>query len=301
MFQHLKLSAKLTLLVALAAIPLLVFAGLWVRDQTDAIRTAHNEHDGALVAGSLMDLARATEAFQAQTELPAAGEGGSAAAPPAAAREPLQQAMARSAALLAERSDWGLAGEWKQLEAALNALASDTPAATNDAREAAYTQSIHSILSMMERVGEASQLLYDPVAMTYFLAEITIDRMLPWSESAARLRDEGAGLIARGESGSPAANAALGRVAVMEAQLDTLAVKLDALRRTGGVVPEAQQRAEALSRAFMASARQSLGREAAPGDAQAFFAAGTQAMDAIVVSQRAIVGQLAGPAAATRR
>ena len=159
---------------------------------------------------------------------------------------------------------------------------------------AVHTQALKDIAGLMERVGEASELLYDPEAMTYFLAEITIDRMLPWAESAAQLRSQGAALLARDEPGGPDIQAVLSRVSLLEFQLDGLEVKLDAFRRNGGTVPEAQASAMALSRRFIAQARQSLGGDKAQRDAGAFLAAGSEAITAIVASQRSVVGQLSG-------
>ena len=110
MFQHLRLPAKLALLVTLAALPLLLFAGLWLARQSDAIRMAHNEHDGAQVAADMLELATATQALHGQSQLLLAGRA-DARAPRDAARQHLTQALARSTAALAERPYWALDAE----------------------------------------------------------------------------------------------------------------------------------------------------------------------------------------------
>jgi methyl-accepting chemotaxis protein len=283
MFQRLKLPAKLALLVALMALPLVLFAGTWLRNQSEALRTTQNQHHGALLAAHLLDLAVATQAHLGQTDLLLSGQT-DARALRDGARQQMTQALSDSAAALAERPDWALEADWQRLAAALKTLGTDASGADRNASFAAHAQALAGISTLMERVGETSKLLYDPDAITYFLAEITIDRMLPLLAATAQLRDPGAG---------PDWHATSGRMALLESQLDGLAIKLEALRRSGGAVPETQGRAESLSRSFIAQARQRLVGDAAHADATGYFAAGSQAIAATVSSQQAIVGQLA--------
>jgi methyl-accepting chemotaxis protein len=292
MFQRLNLPARLALLFALAAMPLLLFASLWLRDQSEAIRTAHEEHNGALLAASLLDLATATQTLHGQTDLLLSGRA-DAGVLQNAARQQLTQAVTRAAAALAERPDWELNADWQRLTGALNALSAIADGPDHKASAAAHKEAFSGISALMKRVGEVSRLLYDPEAKTHFLSEIMVDRMLPWSESTAQLRSQGATLITRGDWVGPDAQAALGRVAVLESQRDELETKLVALRRSGGAVSEVQNRAQVLSRSFVALAHQAMVDIKAPGDATAFVVAGNEAIVAIMAGQHDMVGQLA--------
>ncbi|RZS46738.1 methyl-accepting chemotaxis protein [Sphaerotilus mobilis] len=290
MFQRLTLPHKLALLVVLAALPLLLFGGLWLHGQAEAIRTVRNEQAGADVAASLLAISTATHSHLDQSPSWRAGRSDAAAARDSAGQE-ISRAAARSVAALAQRPAWALTTEGQRLADTLAVLVR-TDAHDAQASLAAHLAAFRGMAALMERVGETSELLYDPEASTYFLATVVIDHLLPWSESAARVRALGVEAVAGGASPMSDLSTAWGPVEVMASRLDALSVKLDALKRHGAGSSEVHARAEALGRAYVERARQVLASAPNPGDAAAFADAGREVMDAIAASQQAVVGEL---------
>jgi hypothetical protein len=97
-----------------------------------------------------------------------------------------------------------LDGQWLPVRQALEALAQGRH---DTARNTAFDQHTQQVDAMRERVraaAEKSGLLLDPEAHSYFLMDVAVERLLPWTETLGRVRGEGAGLLARGDASSAA-------------------------------------------------------------------------------------------------
>ena len=87
-----------------------------------------------------------------------------------------------------------LADEWPALRNAALALAEGRHDPQRDRAFAQHTEQVEALRGLMLLAAERSGLLLDFEAHTYFLRDIGIERVLPWSETLGLLRDQGAGL-----------------------------------------------------------------------------------------------------------
>ena len=59
--------------------------------------------------------------------------------------------------------------------------------------------------------GERSGLLLDPEAASFFLMDLTVERVIPWTETLGQARGQGAALLARGDANTVERAALIGR------------------------------------------------------------------------------------------
>jgi methyl-accepting chemotaxis protein len=182
---------------------------------------------------------------------------------------------------------------WAAVRSVLGDLIANRMPTEPAAAFALHSQQVDRLASLVQWVGETSGLYFDPVSSTYFLMDLPVERFVPWIETLGRIRGGGAGLLLR----SDATPAEAARIDVLRQQLDTLTAgieaKLGALQRTGEPIPAPWEAARTAVQAFSTLTRSSFPDGASPtGDAKAFFAAGTQAIQAAVVFQDATAARL---------
>ncbi|MEO8296816.1 MAG: methyl-accepting chemotaxis protein [Burkholderiales bacterium] len=291
MLYRFRLSTQLTVIGCLALLPSLWFVARWVNDQNIQIDFTRNELAGAVAVSALLDVATQTQTHRGQTNMLLSGSD-KVREPLQATRTKLQQALARAGSAFAAHPEWSLAKDWKGVADAIGALSQGQHSNERGPVFAAHTQQVARVRELLERLGEQSQLLYDPEAGSYFMAEMSIDRVLPLAESMGQLRGAGAGLITRGEASAEEIAAMQRRLGVIDEQLNALQGKVQALARTGESVPADFAAAAQRVQAFAALARTSFASEQPQGDAAAYFKAGTEAIGGIGAFQQGISQRL---------
>nr|MCU0774834.1 hypothetical protein [Ideonella sp.] len=215
-----------------------------------------------------------------------------AVAPRDAARSRLQEHLRRVDGLLADTPDFTLEDQWPGVRDAIGALAAGRhdPMRLEAFRQ--HTEQVEALRQLVLAAAERSGLLLDPVAQTYFLMDMSVERVLPWTETLGLVRGEGAGLLARGDASSAERARVLGRIDQLDRQLADVQWRAGALERSGTPRSEAQGRALALSRDFANRARTVFSAEALEGEAQVYFDQGTQAIDAVLAYGDEVQGRL---------
>ena len=202
LMQSMRLTAKLALVGLLTTVPLAFMTGQAVIVKNDLMQTARNERAGATALTALLEVTVQAQKHRGQTNVVLSGNT-AAAAQLTPTRQALREAMDQLDQALQARPDWKLLAIWTETRQALEPLAAGQHG--NDRAQVfrQHSEQIEALRRLALRLGETSEMLFDPAPATYFLADTAVDRLLPWTEAIAQLRGQGAGLLARGEA-SPA-------------------------------------------------------------------------------------------------
>ena len=286
--RSLRMGTKLAALALVMLVPLVLILLMLVRSLLGSLQATQSEIKGVEAVTRLSDVAVLLQTHRGQTNRLLSGD--------AAVQSDLNQTKAKLTQALDAMSDTvkrlpelDLANRWgaerRSLELLLGSGSPDQRAAVF----AAHTQAIRGLIATMYYAGETSGLLYDPVATSYFLMYISVDRAVPWMEHMGLLRGAGAGTLARAAEASPADVAAvMGHVAQIESAMGLVGLRLDAMERQGERAPTGWSAAQRLTQDFVAAARQAFGSGTANGDPAAFFAKGTQAIGAVRAFQQQV-------------
>jgi methyl-accepting chemotaxis protein len=214
----------------------------------------------------------------------------------------------------------GLNPLWTDLVQRLNALPAATQEAAAPASFALHTDLVRDLRHFVYSVGEFSGLLYEPQASAYLLMDAVVSRTIPLSELIGQLCGAGAGVLASPQA-SPEAYAAMRvRLGNLAADLKDWQFLLEVLKRND----ETQFGGEAAfdsANHFMALGNTAFAAPAAPKpsdatkpvvkpeptgklpvaakadvpaktESAAFFAAGTQAIGAVLGAQTQMTDRL---------
>ena len=216
------------------------------------------------------------------------------------ARAALRAANAALRKALGARPDLALAPLWESTATVLDDLGDGRNPQDWDANFRQHTEQIEATRRFLARVAEATGLLQESDPATSMLVSIDVERLVPWTEALGRLRGRGASMLQRGKSGEAERAQILADSAALAATLQGVEDGFGALGRAGVASPAALAPALASARAFAARAQALFTAEAADGtDPQAYFRAGTEAIDTAVQLGSA-VDTLAGERLAAR-
>jgi len=285
LLRRLSMPVKLLLIGAVVMLPMLYILANAVLDGRAKVAYTTDERQGAVVVQKLFRVVMLTQLHRGQTNL---ALGGNAAAQTAReeTRKQLRMAMAEVDAQVAAAPQLQMDKPWSAVRGVIADLAANLVPAEPAAVFALHGQQVDRLASLVQWVGETSGLYFDPVAGTFFLMDLSVERFVPWIETMGRIRGGGAGLLAR----SDATPADAARIDALRQQLDGLTTgiesKLGSLQRTGEAIPPQWAAAREAVQSFSTLARSTFSASATPsGDAEVFFAAGTRAIQAAAAFQ----------------
>jgi len=290
--RNLRLPAKLAVIGALALLPLFWLTTMWVLQQNEQLAFARNELAGARTVSALLDVAVWTQTHRGQTNMALSGNEDARRQLPETRRQ-WQAALQKADESLRGQADWPLRADWTRQHDTLKALAQGQHPDDRAAAFAAHSAQVKALEALMQLLGEQSQLLFDPEAVSYFMAEMNTVRLLPWSETLGLLRGQGAGLLAKGEAQPEERLALLSRLGVLQDKMEGLQREVQALGRHGK--PETTRAYEAAARpsqAFIDQVKTAFAGDVPTGVAADYFKAGTQAIQAVVGFQRGLSSDL---------
>jgi methyl-accepting chemotaxis protein len=289
--RRLRLPAKMTLLVALIALPLALLVFIALRETSERLQVARSELEGAAVVEALMQVAVATQKHRGQTNMAMSGNAQAEQAL-SATREEWRKGMAAMQAEQALLAGWGLDKEWQAIRAQIEPLSQGRREGDRAAVFAAHTQQVKAMRELVVRVGESSGLLLDPEAASFFLMDLAVERMLPLTEVAGLLRGQGAGLLSRGEATPAELAQVAARIGMLTDQVEGVQRQVAALRRSGEAQPARYDALLQANQAFAQAAQAALTGGQLQGDAGAYFKTGTAAIEATVAFSREVTARL---------
>ena len=280
LMRTMPLRVKLIGIVAMVFVPLLVVLAESVTLLNDDLKVTESELEGAHVVRTALEV---TSLTQKHRGLVNAIKRGNTTLQPAlqTTREALNKVLASLQHEVAQRPQLELDTHVQTLIDELRHMTEGR--VPQDAAEAFawHSERIVSLRRFVARTAETSGLLFDPVASTYFLMEISVERIIPWTEALGVARGKGSGLLASGEANEMANAELMSRRDQAASLLADLHDRMGALERSGEKVPPEFGAATQASQAFAQTLTDSFSHSPPRGDAAEFFASGTRAIDAI--------------------
>ncbi len=301
--RKMRFATKLAIVFLLALLPMLFMVSQLVERNLSEAEITRAEVRGVKVVEQATDVIRLLQAHRGQTNMVLSGN-----LEAQSARDQTRQKLFESQAALvqvidAELSDQAPA-EWKELRGRLDALVGQL-----DGKEAPQAFAMHSVLvedmtRLVYGVAEKSGLLYDPDPQTYLLMDMSVSRLIPLRETIGRLRGAGAGFLSQPQI----SDAAVSRVNLLADNLNALSRDVqysqNILGSKGFKDASGDDALKAIA-SFTALTKERFKPGASGGNADAYFAAGTQALDAVgayqKVANRSLVDLLESRVASLRQ
>ena len=288
--QRMRMSAKLGLLSGLLLVPLVAVCVILSVHLSNDVASTRQELSGLRVIRPALAVVTELQKHRGQTNILLSGNAGVAPALEQT-RTALLKASAEVAASVAQAEDLKIGSEWSSLSARIERLSADTRSAAPAASFKLHSTLIQDLRYFVNRTAERSSLLFEPDASPYLLMDMLVSHVIPWTEQLGQLRGLGAGQLAK-----PAPDPEV--AAQLQARFDSFLsfnsdqrFALDVLKAYGekdlggdAAIAEGQKFAEMAKAAF------------APGAAKlestAYFAAGTQAIEAVLATQNKMSDRL---------
>lgn len=285
--RQMHFSIKLRLMALALLAPMLAVLVQLILVQTQDMRHFRAELQGIDLVGDTGDLIRQLQSHRGQTNMVLSGNA-DAQSGRDRTRETLRQARdALDKKFISSGLDQQ---EWSGLRGRIDGLVSTLQGKSAPASFALHTALIDDLGRFVYGIGKQSTLLFDADPATYMLIDMVVSRTIPWTEKLGKLRGLGAGLLSNpvlDETGA----------VVVRTQLDALAVQIQdnqyslSLMKEFGVADPLADKALQASTAFLTLARDRFAPGAMPGEPQAFFAAGTQTIEAVTAYQHSAVAK----------
>jgi methyl-accepting chemotaxis protein len=276
-----RMSVKLGLMGLLLLVPLTVTTVSQYLSLSADIAISQSEHEGAKlvarlssVVGQLQDLRSLTLRMQSGDTKAAAARG--------AAQSRLREAVDQLQTSAQGTRSFQIPAQLSELATKAVAMADGKHATQRNEAFAEFSSLVEGLRRTVIEVAERSALLLDPVAETFFLMDMAVERMLPWAEALATLRGQGAALLTRGDASSVERSAMLARADSNQRALVDMAFRIDALQRAGASVPAAWAKAQTAAAQFEKTSRDLFLSEALTGEPSPYDEQGLQAGAAVV-------------------
>ena len=280
--RALPLSVKLLGLAVTMLLPLLLLMGQIVWHLREDARVAQQERAGALVVAASLDVVLQVQTHRGQTN---AILNGDTSMVPAIqkTREQLGATLAALDAQLQTAQLPALQPAWSPVRAEIEKMVNGTVGTNAPEVFAWHSKQVAEMGRLLLLTAESSGLALDPESSTYYLADLMVERLLPWTEAIGRTRGQGAGLLAKGQADAAQVAGLMGRVEQIDQLTDALTLRVASLERSGEKPPASLSNALDNTKRFVALARQSFASGTLSGSAEAFFGAGTDALKAATV------------------
>jgi methyl-accepting chemotaxis protein len=280
LMRRLRLPWKLGLVGLTLFLPMLLLLVLHVQLLRQHTAFTLAEAEGARVVQALLAVADPLQQHRGLTNRVLSGEA-DATAPRDAARTVLAQALQKVDVELKAARSFQLDDQWPALREAVAALGAGRHDGQRSVAFKQHTEQVEALRVAVLLTAERSGLLLDPEAPTFFLMDLLVERTLPWAETLALMRGQGAGLLGRGETSATERAQMLGRVEQLRQRLRDIEQRVQALQRAGAAVPPGYEEAVRLSRQFTEMSEQVFTADLPQGEPGPYFQAGTQAIQAI--------------------
>jgi methyl-accepting chemotaxis protein len=252
--RRFRMPTKLMLLGAILLVPLALLLVKEIGARMNDLATIQKERAGVDLANQLLELISLVQTHRGLTNRMLADDK-DAFAPREALQKKLASQIGTVEDLVQSRFASDLSQDWAARRDAVKSIGSFSMGADLRVAFDAHTAAIDGLRMFLLRVGEASTMILDPDASSYFLVDIVVNHTVPLVESVAQTRGLGAGMLAR-QSASPDEVASLAsRIGAAERGLDSIGQSLAASARAGGRLPAEWDTAKRDIKAYMEETR----------------------------------------------
>jgi methyl-accepting chemotaxis protein len=292
LMRRLRLPWKVGLIGLMLFLPMVMLLVLQLRSGLHDIAEARSEVEGAELVRQLQVAAGRLQQLRGLNNRVMNGDAAATAARDNA-RSALLAALADSDRQLAATLRFDLGDRWPTVRAAVSALAQGRHDESPTRAFSQHSEQVQALRSLVLLTAERSGLMLDPQANTFYLMDLAVERVMPWTESLGLLRGQGAGLLARGNASATDRAQVLGRVDQVRQLLADVVLRRAALERAGESDIAGFDEALAKSRAFAEQVTVLFGNPALEGDPAAFFAIGSAAIEAVQALAQRVEDRLA--------
>jgi methyl-accepting chemotaxis protein len=277
--QRFSMRTKLLFVAAVMLVPLLVTTLQLAHLGLAEIEFTKSELRGSRAIDVVTSIIVLTQTQRSQTNLLLSGNT-AVENDLAKTRSSLTAALSASEAQLSTVLDASMMADWQKRREALGRLSRESSGADRKRVFADHSAEIEAMRYLVFRIAEVSGLMLDPAAPTYLLMDLAVERVIPWIEFMGRARGSGAGLLARTDATDVETMRVLDLSGRLESATNDIAVKLEALARTGEVPLSKWDDAKKGTDKFIAAIKVGFGSAPPSGDASAFFATGSASIQA---------------------
>jgi len=259
LMQRLRLPWKLGTIGAMLLVPMLVLAVAALASGLDHLRYTRGEAEGSATIGQLQRLAKQIQSHRDLTHRQLNGDN-SVVQERTALRDAMVASLVELDRSLSTTVHFTTSDLWPPVREQAQAIAQGRLAVRRDSAFAQHGQAVDAVAVLIGLVAERSGLLLDPEGQSYFLMDLVVERLLPWSEALSVLSGQGGGLLARGDASGVERAQMLGRVEHLGRIADDVQRRLAALERSGhaplpefaAALAESRRVAESLHKRFAA-------------------------------------------------
>jgi methyl-accepting chemotaxis protein len=283
--RSMRFSTKLTLLSLAVLLPLLAVVVELIAERPRELALHRAELQGVAVVGEASELIRQIQAHRGQTNMVLSGNTAAQQG-----RDLSREALRRSRAALDQKLANSRAVQtpktWSALRDRVDALVPALDGKSAQGSFALHTELIEDLGRFVYSLAKESSLLFEADPATYLLMDVAVSRVVPWTEQLGQLRGLGAGLLSQTELNELGAERVRTQLDALDFQNRDMVHALALLAEFSAQEPLANKALQASS-AFSRQARERFKAGAASGEAQVYFAAGSQAIEAVTLYQRA--------------
>lgn len=291
LMRRMRMATKLGVLALVALVPLLIVQGQLLQHQHDALAQTRGALQGVGGVAELATVVRHVQTHRGQTNMVLSGNE-SAKAGRDKTREALATAAQRAGASLSQVQNPTLATAWDALAARVQGLAGAMEGKSAPESFALHSALVEDLQRFSQSLAKESGLLFESDPVLGLLVHMAVTQVTPWTEQLGRLRGQGAGLLSQGAPSPVGSARLLTQVDALESVLRDLE-HMQAQMAQGGIRDAAGDKALAASRDFASLVRTRFAPEAPAEDPQAYFAAGTAAIEAVGQYQTGAMESLA--------
>ncbi len=290
LMRRLRFATKLFLVVLVLVIPLLVLLYLNLQRDSDLKSMTKDGIAGVQLVEQASELIHAIQIHREQTNRALSGNPAGTVA-----RDAIQARIAEGVAAL-DRSvqlagaQFAVSG-WPDMRERVQRLLPSLESKSAQVSFALHTAVIEDLNRFVSSLGKDSKLLFGSDPAAYLMMDMVVSRVGPWTESLEQLRGLGTGLLSTSVLDEGGASVARAQVNALNRTLLDLQLSVR-LMDTDGISAQAGLKAIDASTEFAEIARARLAVGSAAGNPQGFFAAGTQAIDAVTVYQKVMTSAL---------
>lgn len=290
LMRQMRFASKLGLLALVLLVPLVVLVLQTIAAQNRDVAAAGTKLEGIALVDDTRELIRQLQTHRGLTNRVLLGDTAAQAQ-----RDVIRVALSRArdaldARFAASRSPVNLKA-WSGYRSRLDGLVAALEGQAAQANFALHTVLIEDLIRFTYGIAEDAGLLFDTDPASYLLMNMTVSRLLPWTEQLGRLRDHGDGLLSQPAMTESEAARVQTRVDALVSGVQDVQYAMALMADVGVTSPAGAQAVQA-STAFTSLARERLRAGAATGAPEAFLAQGSQTIQTVTAYQRAAMADL---------
>ena len=292
LMRRIRLPLKLALMGAMLLLPLLLMIAASTLETSRGNELARAEAVGVRMIGALTDVAEQLQVHRGLTVRAMQGDT-DVQAELSAARGRLRAALDGVDALVARHPSLRL-DEWPSLRGDAATLADGRHSGNRMEMFSQHSAAVESVHALVLLSAERSGLLLDPQAGSRALMDLSVERIITWTELIALTADQGSALLVRGGANAAERATMIGRTERLRAHVADMSSRIGIARRAGIQIPASWDAAADATRSFADQSRETFANGALTEDPAQYYEQGRRVTRAVLALNRDLIDTLNG-------